>query len=152
VPEVARPGGARDATEELYREVVLEHYRRPRHREPLGHPDGSATVDNPVCGDQVRVEVRLDGSSIGEISARVRGCSIAVAAGSIMGELVIGCAVDEIPGLRRALQGLVDGEPPDESLDRQLRAFAGVSRFPARRRCATLPWEALEEALKEAGG
>ena len=147
MPEVTRGGRALDPTEALYREVVLEHYRRPLHREPLERPDGSATVDNPVCGDQVRVEVSLDEASIGDISARVRGCSIAVAAASIMGELVRGRPRSEVPRLREALVHLIEGGPIDETLDRRLRAFAGVARFPARRRCATLPWEALEEAL-----
>ena len=140
----------RDATEALYREVVLEHYRRPRHRQPLEHPDGSATLDNPVCGDQVHVEVRLEGSQVVQISARARGCSIVVAAGSIMGELVREGSVDRVPRLREALERLVRGEPGPEDLDRRLRAFAGVARFPARRRCATLPWEALEAALESA--
>ncbi len=151
MPEVTRGGRALDPTEALYREVVLEHYRRPLHREPLERPDGSATVDNPVCGDQVRVEVSLDEASIGDISARVRGCSIAVAAASIMGELVRGRPRSEVPRLREALAHLIEGGPVDETLDRRLRAFAGVARFPARRRCATLPWEALEEALGSAG-
>jgi nitrogen fixation NifU-like protein len=139
----------RDAIEALYREVVLDHYRQPRNRAPLEKPDGTATVDNPVCGDQVRVQVRLQGASVGEVAAQTRGCSIAVAAGSLMTELVTGLALDEIPPLRTALERLVEGEDPGRELDRRLRAFAGVARFPTRRRCALLPWEALESALSE---
>jgi nitrogen fixation NifU-like protein len=137
----------RDAVEALYREVVLDHYRHPRHRAPLPDPDGTATVDNPVCGDQVRVQVRLAGGTIGAVAAQTRGCSIAVAAGSVMTELVTGCAIDEVPRLRGALERLIEGEDPPPELDRRLRAFAGVARFPMRRRCALLPWEALEAAL-----
>ena len=137
----------RDAVEALYREVVLDHYRHPRHRAPLQEPDATATVDNPVCGDQVRVQVRLTGGTVEEVAAQTRGCSIAVAAGSVMTELVTGRAVDEIPRLRGALERIVEGENLSPDLDRRLRAFAGVARFPMRRRCALLPWEALEAAL-----
>jgi nitrogen fixation NifU-like protein len=137
----------RDAVEALYREVVLDHYRNPRHRGPLQDPDGTATVDNPICGDQVRVQVRLEGGTVVEAAAQTRGCSIAVAAGSVMTELVRGQPVEEIPRLRGALERLVEGEDAPPDLDRRLRAFAGVVRFPMRRRCALLPWEALEAAL-----
>jgi nitrogen fixation NifU-like protein len=139
----------RDAIEALYREVVLDHYRNPRHRTPLENPDGTAIVDNPVCGDQVRVQVRLAGANVGEVAVQTRGCSIAVAAGSVMAEIVAALPVEEVPRLRRALERLVEGETSEDDLDRRLRAFAGVARFPARRRCALLPWEALEAALAE---
>lgn len=148
MPEVAGPQRSRDALESLYREVVLDHYRRPRHRDPLASPDAAATVDNPVCGDQVRVEVRLDGERVAEVSARTRGCSIAVAAGSVMAEIVAGRGRGEVGPLRQALERLVEGEPAAPGLDRRLQAFAGVARFPSRRRCALLAWEALEEALR----
>jgi nitrogen fixation NifU-like protein len=144
---VSRP---RDAVEALYREVVLDHYRQPRHRKPLQDPDGAATVDNPVCGDQVRVQVRLEDTRLEEVAAQTRGCSIAVAAGSVMTEIAIGRRVDEVPKLRAALERVVQGEMPEGELDRRLQAFAGVTRFPARRRCALLAWEALETALRAA--
>jgi nitrogen fixation NifU-like protein len=129
---------------------VLEHYRNPRHRDALADPDGSALVDNPVCGDQVRVEVRLAEGRVEEVSARTRGCSIAVAAGSVMTELVTHRTPAEIPPMRAALERLVEGEAPPPELDRRLRAFAGVARFPSRRRCALLAWEALAAALDSA--
>ena len=135
--------------EALYREVVLDHYRSPRNRTALEDPDGSALVHNPLCGDQVRVDVRLRDGRIGEVSARTRGCSIAVAAGSVMTELVGGLAPDEVSALAAGLADLVAGEgAPD--LDRRLLAFQRVADLPSRRRCATLPWEALTEALAAA--
>jgi nitrogen fixation NifU-like protein len=147
VSEVAGGGRPRDALEVLYREVVLDHYRTPRNRTPLEEPDAVATVDNPVCGDQVRVEVKLEGDRVSAVSARARGCSIAVAAGSVMTELVRGSSRSEVERMRATLEGLVGGEPAGEGVDRRLRAFAGVARFPSRRRCALLAWEALAEAL-----
>ena len=136
--------------EALYREVVLDHYRRPRNRTALAHPQGSALVHNPLCGDQVQVEGSLEDGRIADVSARTRGCSIAVAAGSVMTELV----VDQTPELAAALHAEVDrliaGEPSSPDLDRRLRAFERVAELSARHRCATLPWEALAEALSDA--
>ncbi len=141
-------GRTRDGVEALYREVVLDHYRSPRHRHLLEAPDGTATVDNPVCGDQVRIQIRRDEGRIAEVAAQTRGCSIAVAAGSVLTELVAGHSLLEIEELHRALERIVAGEAPSGDLDRRLRAFAGVARFPSRRRCALLAWEALAEALR----
>jgi len=132
--------------EALYREVVLEHYRRPRNRDPLEHPDGSALVDNPLCGDQVVVEICIAGGRIERVSARTRGCSIAVAAASVMTELVQGRDRSEAEALARSLAGLMAGAPPAPELDARLAAFERIAELPARRGCATLPWEALAEA------
>ncbi len=136
--------------EELYRDVVLDHYRHPRNRAALEAPDASALVDNPVCGDQVLVEVRLEDGRIREVSARTRGCSIAVAGGSVMTELVAGLDAPAADCLHAALERLVRGEGAAPELDRRLRAFARVADLPSRRRCATLAWEALHEALASA--
>ena len=138
--------------EELYRDVVLDHYRNPRNRAPLADAHGSAQVDNPLCGDQVLVEVRLEEGCIAEASSRARGCSVVVASGSVMTELTAGLAPGDAETLHRALESLVQGEAVPENLDRRLRAFARVADLPSRRRCATLPWEALAEALRQAAG
>ncbi|HTO53341.1 MAG TPA: SUF system NifU family Fe-S cluster assembly protein [Myxococcota bacterium] len=131
----------------LYREVVLEHYRNPRHRAPLAHPSAEARVTNPVCGDQVWVEVELADGRIADVSSRARGCSIAVASGSVMTELVSGLSPERARALGHALEAVVKGEPPAADLDPRLRAFARVATLPSRQRCATLAWEALAEAL-----
>jgi nitrogen fixation NifU-like protein len=148
VPPVA--DDPREKVEALYREVVLDHYRRPRNRRPLPRPDASAVVDNPVCGDQVKVEVALEEDRIRETSAVSRGCSIAVAAGSVMTELVTGCTREEVRRLAAAAEGVVRGRPVPEGLDPRLAAFARVAELPSRQRCALLAWEALEKALEAA--
>ncbi len=142
--EVGRP---LDPVQALYRSVVLEHYRRPRNRDPLPAPDAEATVYNPVCGDQVRVEVALEGTRVASVSARARGCSIAVAAASVMTELVGGEDAAASARLAELLERIVAGEPVPRGTDERLRAFAGVAPHRSRHRCATLPWEALAEAL-----
>lgn len=137
------------ALEALYREVVLEHYRNPRHRAPLSAPSAEASVANPICGDQVSVQVALAGERIDDVSSRARGCSIAVASGSVMTELVRGRTRAEARSLGAELARVVRGEAAGEGLDRRLAAFARVAALPSRQRCATLAWEALEEALAQ---
>jgi nitrogen fixation NifU-like protein len=135
------------AIEALYREVVLEHYRNPRNRAPLAHPSAEALVSNPVCGDQVRVEIELRDGRIADVSARARGCSIAVAAGSVMTELVRGLDAVQARALGEVAARIARGEAVDPGVDPRLRAFARVAALPSRQRCAALAWEALDEAL-----
>ena len=140
-----------DELEALYREVVLEHYRHPRHRVPLAQPSGASTVVNPICGDQVQVEVALADARIADVSARARGCSIAVASGSVMTELVLGGTPAEARALGDVLARVVRGESVPVEVDARVRAFARVAALPSRQRCATLAWEALAAALDGAG-
>jgi nitrogen fixation NifU-like protein len=153
VSELTSEAATSEGIEALYREVVLDHYRKPRNREPLARPDASALVSNPVCGDQVAVEVRLEDGRIREVSSRARGCSIVVAAGSVMTELTQGLDEAAVGRLRARLERLVRGEADPSalrSLDRRIRSFARIAEVPARERCALLPWEALAQALSEA--
>ncbi len=138
---------APSALEALYREVVLEHYRNPRNRAPLAHASAEALVANPVCGDLVRVEVELRDGRIADVSARARGCSIAVAAGSVMTELVRGLDAEQARALGATAAEISRGVAADPGVDARLRAFARVAALPSRQRCATLAWEALAEAL-----
>lgn len=133
----------------LYRATVLDHYRNPRNRRPLPDADGSALVHNPVCGDQVRVEVKRDAGRLASLSAIARGCSIAVASASVMTEWARGRSPGEVPAAYAALRELVEKGEAVEDLPGSMRAFAPVARWPARRRCALLAWEALLEALGE---
>jgi len=138
------------ALEQLYRDAVLEHYRRPRNRTPLAAPDARALVQNPVCGDQVRVELELADGRAQEIAAISRGCSIAVASGSLMTECARGRTEAEIAKWHASLRALVEGEGEVGELPEALRVFERVRDLPSRRRCALLAWEALEAAFEQA--
>jgi SUF system NifU family Fe-S assembly protein len=135
--------------ERLYREVVLAHYREPRHREPLAAPDGRGRAVNPTCGDAVDVEIALRDGRVGEVSARALGCSIAVASGSVLAEVIRGRDPADAPRLTAELADIVQGRGA-AGADPRLRAFAPLARLPARQRCALLAWEALAAALAEA--
>lgn len=147
MPDLSEPLDTPEAIEALYREVVLEHYRNPRNRLALAHPTSEAVVSNPVCGDQVRVEVEVVDGRIVDVSSRARGCSIAVAAGSVMTELVRGLDAAQARALGDTAGRISRGESVGAEVDSRLRAFARVAALPSRQRCATLAWEALGEAL-----
>ena len=149
------------ALEELYREVILDHYRSPRNRRRLPEPDASADGSNPLCGDEVHIDVVIDGDMIVEIGVTGHGCSISQASGSMMGDAVHTKSIEQVQRLTDLFKGMmgVDGTTGPE-LDPErpgavlgdLEALQGVRKFPVRIKCANLPWTTLEEALKEAPG
>src|SRR5688572_19886160 len=137
--------------EELYQSVILDHNRRPRNYREM--PDATARADgnNPLCGDQVTIWLRLDGDVVADVSFRGVGCAISRASASIMTAAVKGKTVDEVSRLFDQFHDLVTGQatvegPPPRAAAvadrsdpaRSLAVFAGVSRFPLRVKCATL--------------
>ena len=133
----------------LYQELILEHYRRPRNKGELADHTAEAHVANPVCGDEVRVQIRLDGERIEEIAFDGQGCSISQASVSMMTDLVKGSERSEAIRLANLFTDMMhgnEGASSDRSL-RDLRALQGVSKFPVRIRCALLAFDALREVL-----
>ncbi len=132
---------------DLYQSVILDHNRRPRNRGKLPTANRVAHGDNPTCGDQCSVFIRLDGDRIGDISFDGAGCAISQASASLMTTQLKGKTAAEAQGLYDEFHRIVTtGEPPEEIND--LAAFAGVHAFPARIKCATLGWHAALNALK----
>ena len=135
----------------LYQEMILDHYRRPRNKGTLEHADASVEMKNPLCGDEITLQVAFNGNEVGDLKFSGRGCSISQASASMMTQLVKGKGAEEIDALRNRFREMVLGDPSavtDEKLG-SLRALSGVARFPARVRCALLAWNALESALAE---
>ena len=137
------------ALDELYREVVLDHHRRPRGRRPLPRVDATAHGFNPVCGDEVQLNLSLAGDRITGVEVQGRGCAICTASGSMMAELVPGRTEAQAGRLAEAFRGVMHGEPApaDEDIG-DLEALEGVQRFPVRVKCALLPWMTLADALR----
>jgi nitrogen fixation protein NifU and related proteins len=137
----------------LYQEIILDHYKRP-HGRGLREPyQGEAHHVNPTCGDEVDVRVHLDGGVIDDLSHDGLGCSISQAAASVMYDVVNGHSVDDALKRTEAFTAMVsgrDGGEPDEELLEDGVAFAGVAKYPARVKCALLPWMAFKEALVNA--
>lgn len=138
--------------EDLYREIILDHYRQPRNRHAIESPSCSADGSNPLCGDQVTVAVVVDGDRITEVGFSGQGCSISQASASMMTEYVRGRTVAEARAGVDAFQqmmtsGTVAGLEGFDDID----ALVGVAKFPARVKCASLAWKTLEQALNEGG-
>jgi nitrogen fixation NifU-like protein len=132
---------------DLYQHVILDHNRRPRNRGRIPTANRSAHGDNPSCGDQCDVYLRLDGDRIADISFEGSGCAISMASASLMTTLLKGKKADEAAGLYDRFHEIVTtGKEPEEISD--LGAFAGVHAFPARIKCATLSWHAALNALR----
>jgi nitrogen fixation NifU-like protein len=137
--------------EDLARELILDHSRRPRNFRVLSSANRQAEGDNRICGDRVQVWIDLQDGVIRDIAFQGSGCPISVAAASIMTETVLGKTVAQAGELFETFHAIVTG-PPDgpvvlESMGK-LGVFAGVRRFPVRVKCATLAWHTLQAALK----
>ncbi len=135
--------------DELYRELIVEHYRRPHNARSLAAPSIRSEGMNPLCGDEVSIELRFDGDQIAEAAFAGRGCAISQASASMMTDAVTGRPVGDAVRLLCAFERMLkEGGEPDEELG-DLSALQGVHRFPVRVKCALLPWKVLRDALDE---
>ena len=137
---------------ELYQEIILDHSRHPRHFGALANANHVAEGFNPLCGDRVKVYLKVDDENrILDAAFEGRGCAISVASASLMSEMLSGRTVDEAERLMSGFLELVKGEKA-EGLGRDdretLEVMAGVSAFPMRVKCATLAWHAMKSALE----
>ena len=136
--------------DDLYREVVLDHYKNPRGRDPVEEPHLCNEGFNPVCGDEVRICFNLDGDRMGQIEVQGSGCSISVASGSIMAEHLRGKSLTEVKAIHGALMSMMQSRDVDIDVDMgDLEALEGVKNFPVRVKCALLAWMTLEQALAQ---
>ena len=143
------------ALEELYREVILDHYRNPRNRAGLAHADAHAEGVNPLCGDEISIDLHFDGETVDGVSVRGQGCSISQSSASMMGEAIKGKSKQEIIELSHRFKSMLSTEEGDLELDESkpgsvlgdLEALQGVKNYPVRIKCASLPWATLEDAL-----
>lgn len=142
--------------DELYREVVMDHHRRPRGRAPLARVDAHAHGYNPVCGDEVRLGLAVDGERVAGVEVQGRGCAICTASGSILAELLPGRTLAEAEATAEAFRGAMHGQPAPAGIDLgDLEALDGVRKFAVRVKCALLPWVTLIDAigsLRRGGG
>ena len=136
--------------DELYKEIILEHYREPQGRVPVEKADFHAEGFNPLCGDEVKLSIQLNkNKKIERVHLNGHGCSISVASGSILADILKGKTIEEAKDLtcffRDMMHGKINGKPRDIG---DLEALEGVKKFPVRIKCALLPWTTFEEALK----
>ena len=146
--------------EDLYREIILDHYRTPRNRGELPTPPASvAQGHNPLCGDEITVYLQIDNETVTDVKVGGQGCSISQSSASMMSQAVKGRSVADVKALVRRFKGMMsiedtsgDGDDANTNPDDQpdlgdLEALQGVVKFPVRIKCATLAWNTLLDAL-----
>ena len=135
------------SVEAMYQDRILEHYRKPRNKGALAGATGSAHIANPTCGDDVTVQVIVDGGVIRDLRFTGQGCSIAQASASMMTEMAKGATIGAVRRTRAAVERLLGGESVTRDALGDLIAFEAVARYPARIGCVLMPWRALEQAI-----
>ena len=138
--------------DDLYQEVILDHYKHPRNHRTLPDADRDAEGHNPLCGDHLHIFLKLEGDTVRDVTFEGGGCAISTASASIMTETVRGKTLAEAREIFKSVHLMLTGEPrelrEDEHLGK-LEVFSGVCRYPARVKCATLAWHTFEAALDQ---
>ena len=141
------------ALEELYKEVILDHYKSPRNKRDLPGGELSCRKNNPLCGDEITIHAHLEGGRVAEVTFEGSGCSISQASASMLTETVTGVTVEEAEKIASEFRGMMEGKvDPDEESFGDLIALKGVVKYPVRIKCAVLAWDVLQEALNGASG
>ena len=138
--------------DDLYREVILDHYRNPRHRGALPAPTVSREGYNPLCGDEVTLDLTVSDGVVQDVAFRGGGCSISQSSASMMAEAISGKSVGDVEALFKEFTSMMRGSD-EADLDAlgDLEALSGVRRFPVRVKCATLAWHTMHEAIEALG-
>jgi nitrogen fixation NifU-like protein len=137
--------------DELYKDIILDHYRNPRHRGKLEAPTACEEGYNPLCGDEITLDVEITDGIVSGVAQRGSGCSISQSSASMMSEAVVGKKLSDVRHLIDSFTGMMRGS---DSVDWEelgdLEALSGVRKFPVRVKCATLAWHTLAKALDRA--
>lgn len=134
--------------DDLYQDIILDHYKHPRHARKLSEDEALIDEENPTCGDHIRLACRVGDGRVEGLAVDCQGCAICTASASIMAERSEGRPVDEVRALARRFTATMRGEAnmADEELG-DLIALRGVAEYPMRIKCATMGWHAIEAAL-----
>lgn len=140
--------------DDMYREIILDHYKAPRGKKPIDKADITSNGHNPSCGDDIVLKVDVDDNTVKDIHVDCKGCAISVASGSMLAEYIKGKSLDEVKQIAEAVRQMLKGEDTELPTDiGDIDSLQGVKQFPVRIKCALLAWMTLIEGLKsyEAG-
>jgi len=138
-----------DNLDDLYRDIIMDHYKFPRGKKKLSESDVVGEGKNPVCGDEIEVNIKVDGDIVEDISVECMGCAISVASGSMLADTIKGKSISEVKNIAKIVRALLKGEEIENSMDLgDLESLEGVKQFPVRIKCALLSWTTLIEGLE----
>ena len=138
--------------DDLYKEVILDHYKSPRNKRDLPGAELTCSKNNPLCGDEITIHAHVDDGRVAEVTFQGQGCSISQASASMLTEAVKGRSVGEAGALTQEFRSMMEGaSDPDEEEFGDLIALKGVVKYPVRIKCAVLAWDVFQEALADAG-
>ena len=135
--------------DQLYRTVIMDHYKKPRNKGSLDN--GSVTIDmnNPTCGDRIHLTLQVTDGIVEDAKFDGEGCSISMSSASMMTQAIKGKSIDEALKLSGIFSDMMLGKDYDDSVDLgDIEALGGVAKFPARIKCATLAWKAMEKGVQ----
>jgi nitrogen fixation protein NifU and related proteins len=136
----------------LYRQVIMDHYKHPRNRGVIEDESLTINMNNPTCGDRIQLTLKVENDRVVDVKFQGEGCSISMSSASMMTQAIKGKPIEEALKLANNFSDLVQGKDleVDDELDLgDIEALQGVCKFPARIKCATLAWKAMEKALHE---
>ncbi|OUM96164.1 MAG: SUF system NifU family Fe-S cluster assembly protein [Thermobacillus sp. ZCTH02-B1] len=136
--------------DELYRRVIMDHYKNPRNRGTMDEDSVTVNLNNPSCGDRIQLQLKVEDGVVKLAKYTGEGCSISMSSASMMTDAIRGKTLDEALGMADKFSAMMQGQPVEFEEYEDLEALAGVSKFPARIKCATLAWNALRKGI-EAG-
>ena len=140
------------ALDDMYKEVILDHYKSPRNKREMAEASRTCSRNNPLCGDEITVFIRADDGKVLEVSFVGQGCSISQSSASMMTEAVAGRPVEDVRQLIHDFRSMMAGDlDPSEDEFGDLVALKGVVKYPIRIKCAVLAWDTLQEALAADG-
>jgi nitrogen fixation protein NifU and related proteins len=138
--------------DDLYKEVILDHYKAPRNKRAISDAELTSTQNNPLCGDEITVYARVKDGVLAEVAFQGQGCSISQSSASMMTEAVTGKRVEDAQHLATDFRGMMAGDVgPNEDEFGDLVALKGVVKYPIRIKCAVLAWDVLQEAVGGTG-
>ena len=137
-----------DQLDDLYRDILMEHYKFPRGRKRLEHADIHNEGQNPACGDELEMDLELDGDTVKDIYVSCVGCAVSVASGSMLAEMIRGKSISEVKKIADTIKAMLKGEETPKNVDLgDLESLRGVKKFPVRIKCALLSWTTLIDAI-----
>jgi len=135
--------------DDLYRRVIMDHYKNPRNRGTLDEESVTINLNNPTCGDRISLQLQVVDGQVANAKFSGEGCSISMSSASMMTEAIKGKTFDEALAMAEKFSALMKGEPVEFEEYEELDALSGVNKFPARIKCATLAWNALRKGIEQ---